>query len=100
MAAKHDQTHRQWRREDETNWSPQPCPKGRGYNDRHWRKSAAVSVDHRLDHVTDQRFDDKEKGRRHQHHGPAGVNGGRNDQRKDRSDNCANIRHKAQNHRQ
>ena len=68
MAAKHDQTHRQWRREDESNWPPKPCPKGCGYNDRHRRKSAAMAVDHGLDHVTDQGFDDEEKGRRHQHH--------------------------------
>src|SRR3984893_13465551 len=100
MTPKHNKTYRERRREDEPNGTPK-CGKKRrrrNYGDR--RKPCAMTVDHRLDDMADNRLHSKKKRERPKKHRPAGIDGYRQSKRERRRDDGADVGYEAEDCRQ
>ena len=66
----------------------------RNYGDR--RKPCAMTVDHRLDDMADNRLHSKKKRERPKQHRPAGIDGYRKSKRERRRDDGADVGYEAE----
>ncbi|GJD78280.1 hypothetical protein NBEOAGPD_1494 [Methylobacterium gregans] len=96
MTAEHHEADGERRRQDKADGPPEEGPDRRRQDHGDRREPGRVAVEQRLDHVAGDRLDHHEQDRGGDHHAPAGIDRGGEDQRQHRGDDGADIGHEAQ----
>ena len=95
MSPQHHEAERQGRGDKQAHGPPEPGPEDRGDDDGEGREPRALSVDDRLDHMPHERLADQEQRQGHESHGPAGIDRGGEQDRRDGCNEGADIGHEA-----
>ena len=77
VASKHNQAHREGRRQQESDRPPQQSPEHRGYYDSQRRQAGMLAIEKRFDKIAGECFRNDKQRRHDRNQSPARVDGGR-----------------------